>query len=246
MKKLIYLSMLLSVSCSKDDVLPVENPVVFQLPMVAPTNRNCLQITEPLEVCDWTLASDAIVVGEVVATRLVYSPSRQPDGSDSFADDCEGLVNPAFEMQIEVKDTLYGEVPETLTVSFSEAVAHQWLPSPRGNSNRELMWGFGETSERGIVAGDTIGFALRHDVETGIWTPFEFSLFTPDLKFQEAPRGSSGDNCFPTRPEIAEGTTLEDLRQTIGTCTGMTDMAMTMRRFTEFKDQAAGICLGTD
>lgn len=246
MKKLIYLSLILTVSCGKEDVVSAENPEPFQLPKVASISANCDPITEPFEVCDWTLSSDAIVVGEVVATRLVYSPTRQPHGSaEAYKDDCDGFIHPAFEMQIKVKDTLYGEVPELLTVSFSEQISTRWSPFPRGTQDGQLMWGPGEISERGIVPGDTLGFALRHDVETGIWTPFEFSLFTPELEFQEAPGGGGGDNCYPTRPEIAEGATLEDLRQVIGTCSGMTEMATTIRTIVaniSFKEQAAGIC----
>lgn len=246
----MVLCLFLTISCGKRDIAPAESPTAFDLPKVVSGSANCDPVTEPFEVCDWALASDAIVLGEVIAMRMVYSPTRHTNGSiQSYEEDCEGFIHPAFEIQIQVTDTLYGEVPETLTVSLSEQISSQWSPFPRGDQDGQLIWGPGEVSERGIVPGDILGFALRHDTETGIWTPFEFSLFTTDLEFQDISGGGGGDFCYPTRPQIEENTTLEGLRQIIETCSGTTEMATTMRDIManiSFREQAAGICSVAD
>jgi hypothetical protein len=182
---------------------------------------NCQGPSEQ-EPCGWFASADAVVVARVVSTRMTAEPCVDPTAPASWRDSPpEDLASGhmAFEVSLEIIESITGTPPRRLTVSFGRPFAGAWLPSPDASIPQPYdgpqtpSWvGDGPV----ILPGMLIGMSLIEMKDRdGIWKaipPF-FTVDGDAIQFGEIDGG-----CGFTGPAGLHRSTLTRLRETQASC----------------------------
>lgn len=203
--------------CNSESVEPntTEEPTpevqAATLPAGANT-ENCATGPAAPELCDWVGSVDAIVWGEIVELRMKEFPAALVTDFSQTAMDCEGPVDAALEMVIDVTDVYHGSPPAQLVVKVGHHQLDEWEPRPALSPDGELVWLGGGAA---LETGHMVGLAAHQSASGTEWGLMGEVLFTESSGTLVAQDRAS---CQEPAPLGLVGLTRQQLGDTILAC----------------------------
>lgn len=173
--------------------------------------------------CAWYFSTDAIVWGVIEQVQAVESPSLLTTSPTEYEllDKCDGAVNPALEIIVNVERTIRGGIHDRVTARVGARQLYTFNPRPRLEHNGETAWvSMGRSSGRALFVGQPIGLALHYNAEHNVWSVMGEQLFTTVydngknvIAFQQ-----THGVCGILPPYELEGLTLDEIAHTLENC----------------------------
>lgn len=180
----IALFILVAAACTSAGEKPESSPPAaadaFELPRYH-YSGDCPHQDAPT-TCEWAASTDGIVVGNVVGVEVIRSPSvpAVSGREGELLEQCEGVINPAFAIDVEVIEVLSGpslEAGSQIRVHAGFEQVQAWQPIPYFRDG-EIVWeGAGDGV---IVAGMTLALAMHHQADFDVWSLMGEPIFMVD------------------------------------------------------------------
>ena len=205
-----------------------------QLPAVS-TLESCIEKYPAPSGCEWALSMDAIVWGTLAKIRPVTLPAVIPDlsGNWVWVDSCDGAIDIALELEVEVERTLFGDVGGTMTVRIGNEQAHSYNPMPESSGEQVIWTRGGMQVEGGLKEGQKIGLPLHWMATDNLWSLMGEIMFEAkaDETGKEAVAFQSvyGD-CRPRVPDGVAGLSLDEMVALIAGCNAQDAQAAQERK----------------
>jgi hypothetical protein len=167
------------------------------------------------------MSVDGIVWGTLLEVRPITSPALEMVNAGRLVETCEGRVEPALDLVIDVAEALRGEAAGVLTVRVGAGQLSEWTPWPGLGDRGDLWWHFPAEDAGPLIPGDQIGVAYRDVEELGIASlmgemllGFAPSDGGPTVRFQPFRR----ETCHMPPPLALEGQTFPSVRLAVAGC----------------------------
>ncbi|MBX3155074.1 MAG: hypothetical protein KF773_03665 [Deltaproteobacteria bacterium] len=161
------------------------------------------------------MSADAVVWGTLKDIRFVDSPASVK-GEDIVAH-CDGHVEPALDLEIEVDHALRGGVTGTVLLRVGAYQKQYFYPLPLRGQNGDIRWIGASTADSGpLLVGQKLGAAMHREPRTGLWSLMGESLFGNDSVGNVRFQAHSLDSCSE-QPSHAS-MTLAQLRDKMAQC----------------------------
>ncbi len=145
--------------------VPEDTETLTTIPSGAEVS-NCTESPAAPSFCDWVSSVDAIIWGEIVDVRMVQFPAALVTDFSQTSMDCEGPVDAALELVIEVSEVYHGSPPAQLTVKVGHHQLDEWEPRPALSPGGELVWLGGSPA---LEMGHQVGMALHRAPNGADW-----------------------------------------------------------------------------
>jgi hypothetical protein len=148
------------------------------LPSILMTG-DCQGLTPP-DICTWAGSADDIVWGTIDEVRIVRYPTIIPDRSmTELQYECEGPVNPALQIDVDVVESLSGSIQGEITVHIGSRQVRTFFPVATFGPLGTLVWDVPRgTVERPLVVGQPLGMAIHYVEEYQVWSLMGELLFS--------------------------------------------------------------------
>lgn len=164
-------------------------------------------------LCEWAGSVDAIVFGEVREIRLVDTPAIEKtsdieeDREDAWRsrdDDCPGTISPAVEIEVEVHETIRGDLEGRVTARVGNSYRGLWQPLPARGEDGGIDWLGADREDmygEPLEVGQRLGLALHYLPEHDTWSVMSEPMFGLNAEGDIAFQGRHG---VEPEPDIDE------------------------------------------
>ena len=196
--------------CSDLSDEAAEESGVAELPVYENEGGECEEVKE-FSICEYVVSLDLIVLGSIKDKRKANTYAN-PSGDE--LQQCDGWTEPGMEIDLEIKQTLYGDTDnDVLTVHLGANQVTLWQEDPfESNGTLEV--------------GDLVGVQMVKDDAQDLWTTGLEPLFVGEVSgipFQYQERAETVYNCSGKPFKEIDGSLVEDFSKIASNCDGDVD-----------------------